>query len=85
MNNTIFFTVQQIYMIKYVASYMCSLIYRIKTISGYAFAGSEHIEMMVINDNPVQVGSCIKVIFIIYFIISFLIIVILTNRYKTRS
>ena len=30
---------------------------RIKTISGYAFAGSEHIEMMVINDNPVQVSK----------------------------
>ena len=29
--------------------------FRIKTISGYAFAGSEHIEMLVINDNPIKV------------------------------
>ena len=29
--------------------------FRIKTISGYAFAGSEHIEMIVLNDNPIKV------------------------------
>ena len=28
---------------------------RIHTIEGYAFAGSEHISMLVINDNPIKV------------------------------
>ena len=28
--------------------------FRIHTVSGYAFAGSENIEMMVINDNPIK-------------------------------
>lgn len=27
---------------------------RIQTISGYAFAGSENIAMLVINDNPIK-------------------------------
>ena len=29
--------------------------HRIKSISGYAFAGTEHIEILVINDNPIKV------------------------------
>ena len=31
------------------------LSFRIHTISGYAFAGSEHISMLVINDNPIKI------------------------------
>ena len=34
--------------------------FRIKTISGYAFAGSEHIEMIVLNDNPIKVNAFIQ-------------------------
>ena len=36
--------------------------HRIKSISGYAFAGTEHIEILVINDNPIKVINNIYVI-----------------------
>jgi hypothetical protein len=29
--------------------------FRIHTIEGYAFAGTEHISMLVINDNPIKI------------------------------